>query len=43
MAYNGFWADFLFNTGVVAAWCVFCGACSTGRAFRGGARCCSRS
>ena len=23
MAYNGFWADFLFNTGVVAAWCVF--------------------
>ena len=23
MAYNGFWADFLFNTGVMAAWCVF--------------------
>ena len=23
MAYNGFWADFLFNTGVVAAWCIF--------------------
>ena len=23
MAYNGFWADFLFNTGVVAAWYVF--------------------
>ena len=23
MAYNGFWADFSFNTGVVAAWCVF--------------------
>lgn len=23
MAYNGFWADFLFNTGVVAAWRVF--------------------
>lgn len=23
MAYNGFWADFLFNTCVMAAWCVF--------------------
>ena len=23
MAYTGFWADFLFHTGVVAAWCVF--------------------
>ena len=23
MAYNGFWADFLFNTCVMAAWCAF--------------------
>ena len=34
MAYNGFWADFLFNTGVVAAWCVFLWRVLDGPRFR---------
>lgn len=34
MAYNGFLADFLFNTGVVAAWCVFLWRVLDGARFR---------
>ena len=34
MAYNGFWADFLFNTCVMAAWCVFLWRVLDGPRFR---------
>ena len=36
MAYNGFLGGLLFNTGVVAAWCVFLWRVLDGPRFRGG-------